>query len=166
MKDRLFRLVLLGIIGAAGFWGWRLFFPSPEHIIRQRLSELAVAASISPNEAALTKLAKTQKLASFFTDDARINLDMPGRTRQTLSGREEIQQTVMYARSMMTSLTIKFVDISVAFADEEQSALAHLTATANMPGEKLPEVQELDISFKRFNRDWLINRVESVKTLR
>ena len=166
MSPRLFRVVALVSLAAAGFWGWRLFFPSPEKIIRQRLAEIAVAASITPNEAPLTRLAKTQRLGSLLTADAQVSLDLPGRTSQHLNGRDEIQQAVMYARSVMSSMTIKFLDITVSVSADKRAAVAHLTATADMPGEKLPEVQELEVSFARVDRDWLIQRVDSVKTLR
>jgi hypothetical protein len=166
MRDWLFRLVLLGTVAAVGFWAWRLFFPTPEHIIRKELSELAVAASISPNEGALTKLAKTQKLASFFCTNAQIAVDVPGRSIQTLTSREDIQQAAMSARMMLSSLKVQFVDIIVSIGADRQSAVVHLTATANLPGEKLPEVQELKIGFKSSNHDWLIDRLETVKTLR
>ena len=91
---------------------------------------------------------------------------MPGRSIQTLSGREEIQRAAMGARSMLNTLKIEFVDVIVDVGPGRQSAIAHLTATANLPGEKLPEVEELAISFRKIDHDWLIHRVESVKTLR
>jgi hypothetical protein len=166
MKDWLFRLVILATIGAAGFWAWQLFFPGPEHIMRKQLSELAAVASITPNEGALTKLAKAQKLASYFATNARISVDMPGRIVQTFDGREEIQQAALGARAILSSLKIEFVDVVVTLAADKMSAVARLTATANLPGEKLPEVQELEVDFRKFDHDWLINRVETVKTLR
>ena len=166
MKVWLVRLAFLGALGAVGFWAWHLFFPGPEQIVRKRLAELAQTASILPNEGSLTILAKTQRLSSLFSADAQVAIDVPGRSIQTLSGREEIQRAAMGARSMLNILKIEFVDVIVDVGPSRQSAIAHLTATANLPGEKIPEVEELAISFRRIDRDWLINRVESVKTLR
>jgi hypothetical protein len=166
MREWLFRLVALATIGAAGFWGWRMFFPGPEHAIRNQLSQLAVTASITPNEAALTKLAKAQKLSSFFATNAQVTVDMPGRPMQIINGPEDIQQAALAARTMLSTLKIQFLDITVALMTDKQSAVAHLTATANLPGEKLPEVQELEIGFRKRDHDWLIERVETVKTLR
>ena len=166
MRRWLVRLILLALLGTAAFWGWRIFFPSPERVIRKHLTELAHAASINPNEAPLTKLAKTQKLVSFFADDARLVIDVPGRSIQTIQGRDDIQQAAMAARSVLNNLTVQFLDVLVTVAENKQSASANLTATANLPGERIPEVQELSFKFKKTDHDWLIERVETVKTLR
>jgi hypothetical protein len=166
MKTWLARLLVLGVLGALVFWMEGLIFPSPERIIRQQLTGLAKAASVTPNEAPLVKLANTQKLSSFFTTDAEISVDVPGRSIQVVNGRDEILQAAMGMRSMLNNLKVEFVDIIVVLAADKTSAVAHLTATANMPGEKIPEVQELEIRFKKAERDWLINHVETVKTLR
>lgn len=166
MKDWLVRLVFLGTLAAGLFWGWHWLFPSPERLVRKRLSELAMAASISPNEAPLAKLAKAQHLSNLFAVDAQVDVDIPGRASQTLNGREELQQAALGARAMLNNLKVNFVDVDVAVGADKNSALAHLTATANLPGEKVPEVQELEIGFTNIDRDWFIKRVQTVKTLR
>lgn len=166
MKRWLVRLVALSAFGAVGFWGWGLLFPSAEQVIRKQLIELAKVASIRPNESPLTKLAHAQRLSSLFAADAQLTLDMPGRSTQTLNGRDEVLQAAGYARSLLNTLRLKFVDIIVRVGPDKQSALAHITATADLPGERLPEVQELEISFRKTDHDWLINRVEPIKTLR
>jgi hypothetical protein len=166
MRDWFVRLVFLGAMGAAVFWGWERFFPSPEHVIRKRLSELATAASISANEAPLTKLVKAQKLSSLFANDAQVVVDIPGRSIQTFNGRDEIQQAAIGVRAMLSPLKVEFVDVAVALAADKRSALAHLTATADLPGEKVPEVEELEIGLVKVERDWLINKIQTVKTLR
>jgi hypothetical protein len=166
MRTWLVRLSLLGALGAGGFWAWGLFFPSDEHVIRKQLMDLAKTTSITPNEGTLTRLANAQKLGNFFSTDARVTVDVPGRSLQTLSSRDDILHAIAYARSMFNVLTVEFVDIFVEVGRDKQSALAHLTATANLPGEKIPEVQELEVGFKKTDHGWLINRIETVKTLR
>jgi hypothetical protein len=166
MKTSVTRLILLGALGAGGFWAWGLIFPSPEHVIRNQLADLARTASISPNQGALTRLANVQKLANFFSADARITVDVPGRSLQTFSGRDEILNAVGYARSMFNVLKVEFVDVLVQVGADKQSALVQLTASANLPGEKIPEVQELEVNFKNTDHGWLINRIQTVKTLR
>ena len=160
------RLVFLGTLGAGLFWSWHWMFPGPEQMIRKRLSELAKAASITPNEAPLVKLAKAQRLSTLFSSDTQVVVDVPGRSVQTFSGRDEVQQAAIGARAMLNNLTVGFVDVSVALGPDKHTASAHLTATANIPGEKVPEVQELEIGFTNVDRDWLIKRVDTVKTLR
>jgi hypothetical protein len=93
-------------------------------------------------------------------------VDIPPRLVRTFSSRQEIVETATAARSVLTSLRIEFVDASVAVGPDRQTAEAHLTLKANFPGEALPEVQELKLSFQRDGGDWLVQRVQTVKTLR
>jgi hypothetical protein len=165
MRRRLFRLGLAAAFLALVFWGWRIFFPSPEHIIRKRLTEAARLASFAPNEGPLAKLGNSQKLVGHCTDDVEIAVDLPGRLPRTLSGRDELMQAVMGVRSTLSALKVEFVDLTVELGEDKESAVAHLTAKANLPGENIPEVQELKVAFRKVGRDWLIRRVETVKTL-
>jgi len=166
MKDRFVRVVFLGTLCAGLFWSWHWLFPGPERVIRKQLSELAAAASITPNEAPLVKLAKAQQLCAFFANDATVTVDVPGRSVQTFNGREEIQQAAIGARAILNTLKVEFVDVNVAVGTDKKSAVAHLTATATLPGEKVPEVQELEIGFTNIDREWRINHAQTVKTLR
>jgi len=160
------RLGLLLALLALGFLAWRVFFPSPERIIRKNLNAVARLASFAPNEGALAKLSNTQKLTGFCTGDVEIALDVSGRVRQTLNGRDELTQAIMGARSTLSALKVEFLDIGVVVGDDKESAVARLTAKADLPGEKIPEVQELKVTFQKVGRDWLIHRAETVKTLR
>ena len=51
------RLVQLAVIVALGLWLWTIFFPSPEKVIRKRLTSLAADVSFSKSDGSLTKLA-------------------------------------------------------------------------------------------------------------
>ena len=166
MKDKFVRVVFLVTLGGGLFWCWHYLFPGPEFLIRKQLAQLAAAASITPNEAPLAKLAKAQRLAELFARDAQVNVDVPGRSDQTFNGREEVQQAALGARALLNTLQVTFVDVNVLLATNKSSAITHLTATANLPGEKLPEVQELEIGFTNVDDAWLINKVQTVKTLR
>ena len=166
MRSWVFRLFLATAIFAAAIWAWKRLFPGPEQVIRKELLQVAATASITPNESPLTKLAKAQHLASFFTTDADVSVEIPNRPQQSFNGRDEIQQAALGARALLNSLKVHFLDIDVTIAPDKLSATVHLTATADLPGEKLPEVEELEMRFKKIERDWLISHVETVKTLR
>jgi hypothetical protein len=165
MNRWLMRLAICGMLAGLGFWTYRILFPGPEQIIRKYLSEIARLASVKPNEGALTRLANSQKLTSFCTSDVQIALEVPGRSTQTLNGRDELLQAALATRSFMTNLKVKFLDVSVMVAEDGQSAITHLTAEANLPGENVPEVQELKILFRKIEGNWLITRAETVRTL-
>jgi hypothetical protein len=160
------RGILVAALVTLGIWGWRALVPSPEHVIRKRLTELARIACIKPGEGSLTKLAKSQKLAGFFATDAEIDIDLPGRFPQSLSGREDIMRGAANARNFFPSLKVEFVDITVKMGADGESGIAHFTVKADVPGESTPQVEELQAHFKKIEHDWLIQRVTNVKTLR
>jgi len=166
MSRRVLRLGLLSAVSALAFWAWLVLFPSPERIIRNRLAHIARLVSFAPNEGPLAKLGNSQKLVGFCATDIEIAIDPPGRSTQTFKGRDELMQAIMGARTMLSALKVQFVDIRVALEEDKQSAVARLTAKVDLPGENVPEVQELKIIFQKVGRDWLITRAETVKTLR
>jgi hypothetical protein len=166
MKVWAARGILLAALLTLGIWSWGALFPSPEHLIRKRLTEVAAIACISPNESMLTKLAKSQKLAGYFATDAQIEIDLPGKFPQSLSGRSDIMRGAASARNYVSSLKVQFLDISVKMATDAQSGIAHFTVKADLPGEGTPQVEELQADFRKVDRDWLIQRVTNVPTLR
>jgi len=166
MSGRILRLLLLIAVVALGIWGWRLLHPSPETVIRKELDVLARTASIPAEEAQLAKLSNAQKLASFFTTDAEITIDIPGRVYQTINGRLDVQEKALAARSFLGGLKVEFVDVSVTVAPDRETALASLTAKASIPGDSVPQVEEFKVDFKRVEGEWLIRHVENVRTLR
>lgn len=164
MKEWTIRLLLLALLAAVGFWAWHMLFPNPEKVIRKRLGELAKAASFSSDQGLMTTAWNASSLAEFFTPDVEVTVDVPG-SQHTFSGRDELLQAYVSARKVVQSLTIKFPDITVTVAPDKASAVVYLTAEARVAGEKDFFLQELRLRLIRVKRDWLIVRVETVKTL-
>ncbi len=160
------KLVLfLTVLVAAGFFAWRILFPSPEKVIRKQLSQVATLVSIAPNEAPFARALNSQKLSTFFTGDVIVQVDVPGRGQVRLSGNDELLQAVMTARSSLNGLQVHFLDVSVSLASDRQSAVAHLTGEARVPGEREIMVEEFNFNFRKVGRSWLIGQVQTVKTL-
>jgi hypothetical protein len=67
---------------------------------------------------------------------------------------------------MGRSIKVQLLDVSVIVAADKLSAEAHLTGEARLEGDQTPQVQELKAHLKKVNKDWLIDRVETVRTLR
>jgi hypothetical protein len=164
MKKWLSRVILLGVLVALGFWGWRVFFPSPEKVIRKRLVELAKSASFSPNESLLTKGWNVTVLGEFFTPDVEVTVDVPG-TQHTITGRSELLEAAVGARSAVSSLRIDLPDIKVTLAPDKTSAIVNLTARGKVAGQRDYYLQELRMRMTKIKRDWLINQVQTVRTL-
>jgi len=163
MSKWVVRVVLLAILCAAGIWLWRVVFPSQEKLIRKQLDEVAQLASFVPNEAPLTRLENAGALAKHCAPDVEIAVDIPGRIQRTFTGREEIRDAALAARSFGPGFQVAFVDVTVTLGLDKQSAEAHLTARGNLQGEQV--VQELKFFFKKIEGKWLIQKVETVKTL-
>ena len=164
MKGWLVRAVILAALVAVGIWGWGVFFPSPERIIRKRLNAMAKAASFSSKEGLVAKAWNASMVADYFTEEAQVTLKGPG-IQHTISGRAELLQAVAHARSAVSSLSIEFPDIKVTVAPDGASAVVNLTARGKVSGERDAYLQELRMQMIKVNRDWLINQVETVKTL-
>jgi len=164
MKVWVIRCIVAGVLVGLGFWGWRVFFPSPEEMIRKRLNEIARVASFSSKEGLLAKAWNANALGEFFTLDVQVTIDVPG-TQHTISGRDELLQAVVGARAEGGSLSIEFPDIKVVVAPDGNSAVVNLTAKGKVSRQQETYVQELRMRMTRIKRDWLINQVETAKTI-
>ena len=164
MNKWLSRLLVAGVLVALGFWGWRVLFPSPEAMIRKRLGELAKAASFSSTDGLLAKAWNASILGEFFTPEVQVTLDVPG-AQHTISGRDELLQAAVGARTAVSSLTVEFPDIKVTLAPDKETAVVNLTATGKVPGQREFYLQELRMRMIKIKRDWFIDQVQTVKTL-
>jgi hypothetical protein len=158
------RVVVTGLLVAGAFWAWRVFFPNPEEVIRKQLHELAKAASTSSGEGLLAKAWNANSLAEYFTVDVEITLDVPG-MQHSINGRGELMQAVAGARTEARSLKVTFPDIRVMVAPDGASAVVNLTAQGEVSGQKEIYIAELRLRMIKIKRDWLIQQVETVKTL-
>jgi hypothetical protein len=159
------RFILLAALLALGVWLWFVLFPSPEKVIRRRLTELANKASFSSGESDLAKLAAAQSLAGYFSSNVEINIDLPGRVQHRLLGRDDVKQAVLGVRSTMSGLKVQFPDINITVAPGKRSAVADLTVVANVAGDRDSMVQEMKLTLQKTDDGWLIARVETVRTL-
>lgn len=166
MKRWLLRVIILAAICAAGYWAAGVLFPSPERVIRKRFAEVAKLVSFSANEAALAKLFNTQKLSGYFSPDVEVVLDVPGRFQNSIVGREELVRAAVAARNHVTALKVDFPDVIVTVSPDRQTATANVTVTAVIAGERDLFVQELKCNLRKLSGDWLLTRLETVKTLR
>ncbi|MGA2685561.1 MAG: hypothetical protein ABSF51_10960 [Verrucomicrobiota bacterium] len=159
------RVVWLAALVAAGVWLWTVLFPSPEKVVRQRLASVAQRASFAADEGALARLADAESLAGYFSPNVEINLDVPGRIQHTILGRDEITQTAVAARSTTSSLSVKFLDVDVTIGPDKRSAVADFTVEARVGDDQDLIVQEMKFTLQKISGQWLITRVETIRTL-
>ena len=159
------RLVLLVAVAALVFWLWTIFFPSPEKVIRGKMASLASTATFGSADSNLNRAAKAANLVSQFTDDAQISLDALGRGVRTISGRDEIREASYGGFAALSALKVEFLDGTVRLGTDKQTADVSCTARVYVGDSKDYGVQEMHFQFKRADKNWLISRVETVKTL-
>ena len=159
------RLALLAVVIAAGVWLWNVFFPSSETVIRRHLNSVAADASFDSKQNPLVAANNAETLAGFFATNVQINLDVPGHAQQSFASRGEITQAALAARSVVGGLKVEFLDVDVAVGADKLSATADLTVKAQAAREKDVIVQEMKFTFQKIDGDWLITRVETVRTL-
>ena len=159
------RIVLLAALAALGIWLWTFLFPSPEKVIRKRLMQFARTVSTSPNESDLARLAAARSVAGFFAATVELNVDLPELGQRNSLDREEITQAALMARSRAGGLHVKFPDINITVAPDKQSAVADLTVEANISGERDSIVREMKFTLRKTDGQWLITRVETIRTL-
>ena len=165
MTRWLLRFIALAVLIAAGYWLWNIFFPNPEHVIRKRFDAIARTASFSTRESGIAKFDNATRLAAFCAPDVQITVDVPGASRHSISGRDELLQTLMFVRSNVNGLSVEFLDVNVKLDSSRTSAVVNLTAKGRVSGERDLLVQELKFVLDKIKGDWLISKVETVKTL-
>jgi hypothetical protein len=160
-----FRGALAIIIISLAVWIWVTLFPGPEQAIRKRLAELAQLGSFAGNEGQLAKGLNAQKLATFFTPDVEISVDVPGVPRQKISGQDELLKAAMAVRTYLSSLKVDLLDINITFGPGKETAIVNLTLKVQINGEKEFTPQEMKFALKKVKGEWLIREAETVRTL-
>ncbi len=160
-----FRIVWLVALVAVGVWLWAVLFPSPGKVVRERLATVARCVSFAADEGALARVAGVENLAGCFSTNVEINLDVPDHTQLTIKGRDEVTQHAAAARSLVSSLSVKFLDMNVAIGPDKHSAVADFTVEARVGGDQDMIVQEVKFTLQKIGGQWLITRVETVRTL-
>jgi len=165
MKTWSGRIFLLVVLAALGYGIVRFFFPDPVKVIRKQLTGLAQTVSFDANEGALAKLSNAQKVGSFFLSDVEVIVDIPNQGNRTFVGRDDLVQAAHVARRDLSGLQVEFPDIEVLVGRDGQSATANVTVRAQMAGARDDHVQELRFTLEKVEGDWLIGRIQTVKTL-
>ena len=161
----LLRIVLFAALAAAGWWLWTVLFPPPEKVVRRQLATLARTVSFQADENALAIASKASTLLGMFTTNVEVTVEVSGHGERHFDGRDELMQAVAGARSATRSLAVEFIDVNVTVAPDKRSATASLTVRARAGDEKEDFLQPVRFTLERSGRDWLIRRVETLRTL-
>jgi hypothetical protein len=159
------RLILLAGLLALAVWSWGFFFPTPQKIIEKRLVKLARLASFTSKDGNIKRLADTERISLLLAQNIQVVVDVPGGRETMFDNREELLQAALAARPAVKELVVQFTDIGVVVNSDGKSAAALLTLKAKIGAEPDWFIEELRVTFKNTNDDWLVTRVETVKPL-
>jgi hypothetical protein len=160
------RLAFLFLLVVLGLWAWHLLFPNPRTVIHNRLNRLARLASFSAREGNFGRVAAIERMRGFFANNVEVVVEIPGTETHTFNNRDELMQAALAARSSTSSIAAKFIDIKIELSRGDQSAIVDLTLQASVSGDSDAVVQELRFTLNEIDGDWLITRIETVKTLK
>jgi len=146
-------------------WLTVALWPSPQKEVRKRLHQLAVLASVGASEGDLARLATARELSNLFATNAVVRVDIQGGPRGQLSGRDEIFQAALGARLTIGPLHVEFIDVEVQLSGDRQTATVEATGKATQPGVRDVFWQELKFHFTLRDSGWVIESVETVRTL-
>jgi hypothetical protein len=154
------------LVLGGGIWVWRYFNPSPEAAIRRQLHKLAEAGSFEAGEGLVARAVAVQKVGGFFGPEIFFNVEPRGLFPESMA-REDLISNVGMLRSSqyIRSLRLKVFDPIITLGADRRSAIAELTLHAESPGERHLLVQEMKFTMKEVEGNWLIVRVETVRTL-
>jgi len=164
MKSAL-RVMLVGILAALGIWVWGYFHPSPQEAIRRRLADVARAASYTEPGGMIARAVKAQKLAGYFSPEIAMRIDLPDQSRHEAASRDEIMARAMALPTIFRSFKVQLLDPNITVGADRKSAIVDLTLRAETPGDQYLAVQEIKCTMRQVDGEWIIVRVDTVKTL-
>lgn len=159
------RITLVLLVVALGLWVWRYFHPSPQEAIRRRLADVARAASYTEPGGMIARAAKAQKLAGYFATEVSILIDLPGQSRHEAASRDEIMRSAIGTRNVFRSFKVQLLDPNITVGGDQKSAIVDLTLRVETPGDQYLIVQEIKCTLRQVDGEWIIVRVDTVKTL-
>jgi hypothetical protein len=160
------RLVLLAAAVVLGFWLWTVFFPSPEKVIRKKMSALAETATFPAGANNIGRATKALAFIGYFSADAEIIVDVAGFGPHRFAGRDEIREAANGGFAALPGLKVSFLDTTVQVSPDRQTAEAACTLRVAIGNDKDFGVEELHLRWTHINDDWHITRAETVKTLK
>ena len=147
-------------------WWWGVCCAVRGGVLRVWVLRGGGLAPFRANGAACTRLGSAKELAGLFTPEAQAVVNIRGYHDQVIKGRDQFFETAMAARSTGPGATVEFLDPVIQFPGSHEGAVVELTMKAQINGEPDLIVQELRLTMKRQSGEWLIDRIETVKSLR
>ncbi|MBX3731778.1 MAG: hypothetical protein KF791_04195 [Verrucomicrobiae bacterium] len=152
-------------------WHWReRLFPGEVVRVRRVLDAVAADVSFEPSEQGIAAGRRISRLVDHFSAEAHIEVEILGVGTFNLNGRGEIQQAMWVARREARRLEVRFLDIVVELGPDGRTSVAHLTATAEITGNRRRqegfEAMEFRFFLEQVDGAWKVRQVETIQTLK
>jgi hypothetical protein len=130
------------------------YWPSDERSIRRHLSNLAETLSFPLAESTEERLTRVAVLREYFAPDVRVGLD-----ERQITTRDEIIALLSRYQPPPGGVSVEFVDVNIALAEDHESAAVTLTAkmsTTDDQGVSTVDQRIADVRMRKFDGDWVI----------
>jgi hypothetical protein len=158
------RLVFLAIAIGLCVWLWIYLHPTPQEAIRRQLVALAKTATLEKREGNIPAGLRANEFSEYFGREVALNME-PRAVFPDSIERSEIARVMLSIRTTYRSLGVKILDPVITVGADQKSAIVELTVNVAGDGDRHLLVQEMKFTMKEVDGNWLIIRVETVKTL-
>ena len=149
-------------VGAIGFGIYYFLFPPAEKVIRKRLTRLAEAISSRP-QGNISTVANINRIGSFFHPNVSITVEGFGTDLASVQGRGELQQIALAARQRVGAISVEFYNVNITVTGKT-NATATATAMIKLNDDPNANIQEIQLLFEKWERDWLIRSASRAKS--
>jgi hypothetical protein len=133
--------------------------------IQKNLATIVSSLEKKNGETLITSLAKMQKLASFFSEDCRIEVGSPV---SEIGNKDELISTASQLRQLVDNVEIKLSEVSVTLQNHT-NAKSTFVATAFVNSSLLEREEiyprQLEVTWEKIGRDWKIGQVKVIEIL-
>ncbi len=142
------------------------FLRGDEGQIRAQLGELASLASFPVNEGNLQAVARTKQLSELFAETVTIDINAAGRRVTQSGGRQQVMQAALAIKSQISSLDARWQDLTVRLSEDQGSALVEAKGRAKIADQESSGTEDFVIHLRKFDDQWLIERIENRNVVR
>jgi hypothetical protein len=158
-------IILFLVLAGIGFVLWVYLFPPPEKVIREKIEALAKMISENP-QGNISRVANVNRIGAFFHPNVNISLEGFGREVSSINGRGELEQMALGFRQNNFRLNVRFSNIHIEVQDPSAAATAIVSAEVRLNDQPEPMVQDIRLTFEKYDRAWLIRAAEPAKAFK
>lgn len=129
------------------------------------MTKLAEAVSARP-QGNISTMANVNRIGSFFHPNVSITVEGFGQNLGSVQGRGELQQTALAARQRLSAISLEFYNVDILVAPSKTNATVSATAIVKINDDANAQVQEINLEFEKYDREWMIRTATPSKTLK